>query len=231
MLVQSFPAGITLEYIVLKPSPSSFRRLVIEKDGSTYELTFSWDFGMRRKGLRKEESSVLFLKDTSYQNCHGFPKHAQDNLQGNLRSCGHNCCKALSLSASQWDSLWLKVLSQQGCTGLPLFSHSLRGKSFETRWWSSGVRGHGSLRPEAAALQPLLTFFFLPVEPGIIWLYQIKSNHICLVEINNRSVRTMDLLRTLMGVTLKDFSFLELSIWSPGWLILCIHLSPSMHYC
>lgn len=130
---------------------------------------------MRRKGLRKEESSVLFLKDTSYQNCHGFPKHAQDNLQGNLRSCGHNCCKALSLSASQWDSLWLKVLSQQGCTGLPLFSHSLRGKSFETRWWSSGVRGHGSLRPEAAALQPLLTFFFFTCGA---WDYMIISNQI-----------------------------------------------------
>ncbi|XP_014641944.1 PREDICTED: natural resistance-associated macrophage protein 2 isoform X3 [Ceratotherium simum simum] len=55
------------------------------------------------------------------------------------------------------------ILSQQGCTGQPLFSQSLRGKNFETRWWSSGVRGNGSLQHEAAALQTLLTS--LHVEP------------------------------------------------------------------
>ena len=44
-----------------KPSPSSSRGVVIEKDGSIYELMFSRDFGVRRKNL-KEEPSVLFLK-------------------------------------------------------------------------------------------------------------------------------------------------------------------------
>lgn len=67
----------------------------------------------------------------------------------------------------------LAKLSQQGCTGLPLSSHSLRGKNLETRWWSSGVRGNGSLQREAAALQPLATF--LHVEPETMWLSQIKS--------------------------------------------------------
>ena len=72
--------------------------------------------------------------------------------------------------------------SLQGCTELPLFSHSLRGKNFETRWWSSGVRGNGSLQHEVAAFQPLLTFW--NVEPDTMWLSQTKSH--CLVEINNQ---------------------------------------------
>jgi len=71
----------------------------------------------------------------------------------------------LSLSKSVGTTV-IEKFSQQGCIGLPLFSHSLRGKNFETRWWSSGVRGHGSLQHEAAALQPLLTF--LHVEPEIM---------------------------------------------------------------
>lgn len=124
-----------------------------------------WSEEKRLKG--KEEPSVLFLKAISYQNCHVFPKHAQDHLQGNLRSCGPNCGKALSLSLSK--SVGITVVaefSQQGCAGLPLFSHSLRGKNFETRWWSFGVRGNGSLRHEAAALQPLL--ILLHVEPEIV---------------------------------------------------------------
>ena len=72
--------------------------------------------------------------------------------------------------------------SLQGCTELPLFSHSLRGKNFETRWWSSGVRGDVSLQHGAAALQPLLTFWH--VEPDTMWLSQTKSH--CPVEINNQ---------------------------------------------
>lgn len=72
--------------------------------------------------------------------------------------------------------------SLQGFTELPLFSHSLRGKNFETRWWSSGVRGNGSLQHGAAALQPLLTFWH--VEPDTMWLSQTKSH--CPVKINNQ---------------------------------------------
>lgn len=54
----------------------------------------------------------------------------------------------------------------------------------------------------------------------------IKSNHICLVEIHNQVFVATDLVRTVMGMALKDFSFMELSFWSPGWLLFCIHLSP-----
>ena len=132
-------------------------------------------------GEEEKEPSVLFLKNTFYQNCHVFLKHAQDDLQGNLRSSGCKRWKARSLSVSPLVSLVAKF-SLQGCTGLPLFSHSLRGKNFETRWWSSGVRGNGSLQHGAAALQPLL--MFLHVEPDTMWLCQTKSH--CPVEINNQ---------------------------------------------
>lgn len=182
MLVQSSLDGISFWALgVEKPSPSSSRRVVIEKDGSIYELMFSRDFGVRWKNLKEEEPSVLFLKNTFYQNRHVFLKHAQDDLQGNLRSSGCKRWKARSLSASALVSLVAKF-SLQGCTGLPLFSHSLRGKNFETRWWSSGVRGNGSLQHGAAALQLLLTF--LHVEPETMWLSQTKSH--CPVEINNQ---------------------------------------------
>lgn len=120
---------------------------------------------------REEEPSIIFLKATSYQKRHVFRKYAQDDLQGSLGSCGPNPYKALS--ASHRFHYACKVVSQQGCTGLPLSSHSLRGKNLETRWWNSGVRGNGSLQREAAALQPLATF--LHVEPETMWLSQIKS--------------------------------------------------------
>ena len=132
-------------------------------------------------GEKEKEPSVLFLKNTFYQNRHVFLKHAQDDLQGNLRSSGCKRWKAYSLSASALVSLVAKF-SLQGCTGLPLFSHSLRGENFETRWWSSGVRGNGSFQHGAAALQPLLTFSL--VEPETMWLSQTKSH--CPVEINNQ---------------------------------------------
>lgn len=93
-----------------KPSPSSSRRVAIEKDGSIYDLMFSRDFGERWKNLKEEEPSVLFLKKTFYQNRHVFLKHAQDDLQGNLRSSGCERCKARSLSASPLVSLWLPSL-------------------------------------------------------------------------------------------------------------------------
>lgn len=86
-------------------------------------------------------------------------KCAQDDLpQGSLRGCGPNGCKVLSARPP----------------GLPVLSHSLRGKNSETRWWSSGVRGNGSRQHEASALQPLATF--LDVEPGTMWLSQSKSH-------------------------------------------------------
>ena len=180
--VQSSLDGISSWAIrVGKPSPSISRMVVIEKDGSIYELMFSRDFGVRRKNLKEEEPSVLFLKNTFYQNHHVFLKHAQDDLQGNLRSSGCKRWKARSLSASPLVSLVAKF-SLQGCTGLPLFSHSFRGKNFGTRWWSSRVRGNGSLQHGAAALQPLL--MFLHVEPDTMWLSQTKSH--CPVEINNQ---------------------------------------------
>lgn len=111
---------------------------------------------MRRKDLTgEEEPSVIFLKATSYQN-HMFSG-----------SMPRTTCKAVSgavdltraklfLSKSVGVTM-VAELSRHGCTGLPFFRHSLRGKSFETRWWSSGVRGNGSLQHEAAALQPLAT--------------------------------------------------------------------------
>ncbi|TKC52648.1 hypothetical protein EI555_004504, partial [Monodon monoceros] len=49
-----------------------------------------------------------------------------------------------------------KVLLTEGAT-----SGYTKGKNFETRWWSSGIRGDGSLQHAAAALQPLLTFLHL----------------------------------------------------------------------
>ena len=106
--VQSSLDGISSWAIrVGKPSPSISRMVVIEKDGSIYELMFSRDFGVRRKNLKEEEPSVLFLKNTFYQNCHVFLKHAQDDLPSNLRSSGCKHCRAHSLSASPLVSLWL----------------------------------------------------------------------------------------------------------------------------
>lgn len=87
-----------------------------------------------------------------------------------VSSCGPTDAK-LSQKVNRYQSLVAKF--SQDCTGLPLFSHPLRGKTFETRWWSSGVWGNGSLHHEAAALQPLVTF--LHVEPETVWLSQIKS--------------------------------------------------------
>ena len=174
LMLQSSLDGISSWAIrVGKPSPSISRMVVIEKDGSIYELMFSRYFGVRWKNLKEEEPSVLFLKNTFYQNHHVFLKHAQDDLQGNLRSSGCKRWKAHSLSASPLVSLVAKF-SLQGCTGLPLFSHSLRGKNFETRWWSSGVRGNGSLQHGAAALQPLLTFLHVDLTP----CDYVKPSHI-----------------------------------------------------
>ncbi|XP_052495647.1 natural resistance-associated macrophage protein 2 isoform X1 [Budorcas taxicolor] len=119
--------------------------------------------------------------DCGHTNRHVFLKHAQDDLPGNLRSSGCKRWKAHSLSASALVSLVAKF-SLQACTGLPLFSHPLRGENFETRWWSSGVRGNGSFQHGAAALQPLLTFSL--VEPETMRLSQTKSH--CPVEIDNQ---------------------------------------------
>ncbi|KAF5928521.1 hypothetical protein HPG69_015127 [Diceros bicornis minor] len=59
-------------------------------------------------------------------------------------------------------------------------NQSLRGKNFETRWWSSGVRGNGSLQHEAAALQTLLTFLHyhlgLTAQPELYLLNTVDAD-------------------------------------------------------
>lgn len=53
----------------------------------------------------------------------------------------------------------------------------------------------------------------------------LKSNHICLAEII-KSLIAVDLIRTGMGMALKDFSFWGLAFWNPpGGLMLSVHLS------
>ena len=84
---------------------------MIEKDGSIYELVFSRDFGVKKKNLKEEEPSVLFLKNNFFQNRHVFLKYAQDDLPGNLRSSGCERCKAHSLSASPSCHCGCQVLS------------------------------------------------------------------------------------------------------------------------
>ena len=111
---------------------------MIEKDGSIYELMFSRDFGVKRKNLKEEEPSVLFLKNTFFQNRHVFLKHAQDDLPGNLRSSGCERCKARSLSASPSVSLWLPS---------PLCRVALG-------YLSSAIPSEGkTLRPDGGALE------------------------------------------------------------------------------
>ena len=165
MLVQSSLDGISSWAIrVGKPSPSISRMVVIEKDGSIYELMFSRDFGVRRKNLKEEEPSVLFLKNNFFQNCHVFLRHAQEDLQGNLRSSRCKCWKARSLSASPLVSLVAKF-SLQGCTGLPLFSHSLRGKNFGTRWWSSESEEMGPFSMELLLFSHFWCFYMWSLTP------------------------------------------------------------------
>ena len=77
-----------------------------------------------------------------------------------------------------------------------------RGKT-ETRWWSSGVRGNGSLQHGAAALQPLL--MFLHVEPDTMWLSQTKSH--CPVEINNQVFYSHWLGENSNGIAIEGLHF------------------------
>lgn len=101
-----------------KPSPSSSRRVVVEKDGSIYELVFSRDFGVRRKSLKekgpsekkKKKRAICYIPKKHLLPESAYQKHAQDDLQGNLRSSGCERCKARSLSASPLVSLWLPSL-------------------------------------------------------------------------------------------------------------------------
>lgn len=104
--------------------------------------------------MKEEEPSVLFLKNTFYQNRHVFLKHAQDDLQA-ISGALDVSVEAHSLSASALVSLVAKF-SLQGCTGL-LTSHSLRGKTLRP---DGGAleSGNGSLQHGAAALQLLVTF-------------------------------------------------------------------------
>lgn len=185
---------------------------------------FSSDFGVRQKDLKGEEQpSVLLLKATSCQNRHGFLMHVQDNLHDSLRSCGPNRCKALSLSLSK----------STGVTMVAKFSLS----KVALGYLSSTIPSEGkTLRPDGGALESeemgpfsMKLLLFSHFWHFYMWSLRLcdclKSNHICLVEII-KSVVAIDLMRTVMGMALKDFSVLELSSWSPGWLMFSVHLSP-----
>lgn len=138
-----------------------------------------------RKDFKGEgEPSILFLKATSHQNRHVFLMHrsasCQDDLRGNLRSCGLNHCKAHCLSQRSPQV----SRCQYGCK-----IHCL--SKVELGYLSTAVSSEGKiLRPDGGALEseemgvfstklllllllPLLTF--LHTEPEIVWLSQIKS--------------------------------------------------------
>lgn len=215
---QSFPDIYSQAHIVVKSSPSS-RGVVIEKDGSIYKLMFSWDFGVRRKDLEgEEEPSVIFLKATSCQNHHVFLKYAQDDLQGRLRSCGPNRYKALS--ASQWVSVIAKF-SQQGCTGASLQPFPQRDKLWDqmVELWSQRNWVLSAWSCCSSATCNIFTcgtwdFVFISNKVTFVWWRWIIKSFVAI-----------DLVRTIMGMALKDFSFWGLSFWSPGGLMFSVHLS------
>lgn len=114
----------------------------------------SHETGVRRKDWKgEEEASVVFLRATSYQHA-----HASEVCPGRLaRQRG-----AVDLTDAK-RPLSKSVGYHCGCSSLQPFPK--REKLFETRRWSSGVRGSGSLQHEAAAHQPLVTFLHVETEP------------------------------------------------------------------
>lgn len=64
-----------------------------------------------------------------------------------------------SLSKSLITLTAAKVLAQPFALGYISSVIPSKGKTFETRWWSPDIRGNVSIQHEAAALQPLKTFF------------------------------------------------------------------------
>lgn len=140
-------------------------------------------WGEEKRLERRRRAICSIPKSHLLQHHHVFLKCAQDGLQGSLRSCGPTWCKALSHQVSRHHYGCSKVLSQQGCTGLPLFSHSLRGQNF--------------LRPDGGALESeemgpfsmkLLLFshlwHFYSWNPRLC--DYLKSDHICVMETNNQ---------------------------------------------
>ena len=205
-----------------KPSPSSSRSVVIEKDGSIYELVFSRDFGVRRKRLKEKEPSVLFLKNTFYQNHHVFLKHAQDNLPGNLRSSGCERCKARSLSASPSVSLWWPSPLCRVALGYLSSAIPSEGKTLRP---DSGALESEEMGPFSMELLPFSHFWHFEMWSLTPCNY-LKPNHIVWWRLIIRSFKATDLVRTVMGMRSKDFSFLVSSFWSACWLMFSVHLSP-----
>lgn len=194
------------------------------KGGSVYRLMFLWDFGVRRKDLKGEEPSVIFLKSTSYQNHHVFhvficPRRLARQSQELWTSPMQSSLGGTNRYYYGWE-----VLSEQGCTGQPLFSHSLRETRFETRWWSSNVRGNGSSQHETAALQSLVTN--LHVEPETMGLSQIKSH---LSGGDNQAFYSCGLGENSNGNDIERLLSWGLSFQSTGGFMFSAHVSAYRH--
>lgn len=139
----------------------------------------------------KEEASVVFLRATSYQHHHVFLKCAQDGLQGSLGAVDLTDAKR-SLSKS--------VGYRCGCT--VLFSHSLRGKTFETDGGALESEEMGPFSTKLLLISHLRHFYSW--RPRLC--DYLKSDHICVMQIN-KSFIAVDLVRTVMGMALNDFLF------------------------
>lgn len=169
---QSFLHIFCQAHRAVKFSPPSSRRAVIEKLVAFINWCSHKTLGWGEKTWKKR-SFCSIPKSHLLPESSCFSEVCSRRLARQPQELRTYPITKLSLQASRYHH-GCKVVSQQSGTELPPSSHSLRGKNIETRWWSSGVRGNGSLRHEAAALQPLATFLHL--EPETMWLSQIKSH-------------------------------------------------------
>lgn len=101
--------------------------------------------------------------------------HVQDVLQSSLRSCGPS---PRSLSESVVVTVVPSSLSKVAPGYL---STAISSEGKQTTWWSSGVRGNGCLQHGVAALLSATSDIFACGAWGCV-----KSNHICLLEINKQ---------------------------------------------
>lgn len=177
-LPQNFPDVYSWAHVVIKTSPSSSKRGVIEKGGSIYKLSFSWDFGVGKRRLRRERRTICFIPKR-----HLLPKSCLSDAT--LSCMSKMSCKAIS---GAMDLPLQSTLSQQ-------VSRCHCGSKFPQQGGSSylspAILSEGKLRPHGGALDleemgvfstELLLFFqsFLTFWRGA-WGCVILSNQITFV--------------------------------------------------
>lgn len=170
MLIHRAFLIFTLEHIVVKPSSSSSRRVMIEKDGSIYKLRFSMRLWGEDKRLERRRGAICYIPKS-----HLLPES----------SCFSDICpRWLAKQSRAVDQLMQSSLRKS--IGISLWLQS--SLKIALGYLSSAIPSEGKpLRPDGGALESeemgpfimkLLLFshlwHFYTWNPRL-WLSQIKS--------------------------------------------------------